>query len=363
MLGCGVSTAAVFDRGGMVRMFPIDRLTLIAYGRVKDDMSDARVVIPTSANCCADLANVEPVRHELVIFRDGERVWEGPIIRVTYTSTDVEIAARDVLFWPYRTIMRNGYDNSYPNIAFGTDRIAAILRGELDRRETGSSPINVLPHLQVHTTSDTARTSRKTLPYQKTVFEEIDDMATKSGVDFTAIGRAIHVQDTGYALGQTPLATEADFLDGIVVTAYGMDLVTVSAVTDGEGSWGEARADTSYYGEVDVLATAFDENDEDSERPSQAELESQARRNMTQRYPVPLVVRVPDNSLIDPASQAFSFESLVPGVKVPLLAQTGCRSIQQNQKIDKVEVVQDEDGERITVTLVPFPTQTTGEGV
>lgn len=352
-LGCGFNTAAIFDRGGITRLFPIDRTTSIAYGRLKDGISDALVHIPTSADCCADLANLEPVRHEIVIFRDGQRVWEGPITRVSYTNDDVEIAAKDVMFWPYRTIMRGEYNNSYPNIAFGTDRIGNILRTELARKERQEPPINVVPWIQIHTEADTARTSRHTLPYQKTVFEEVDDLAAKAGIDYTVVGRAIHVQDTSYLLGQTPLASEADFLGGVVVTLYGMDLCTTSAVTDGEGLWGQAERDKFYYGEVEMLATAYDEDATAS--PTVSELHSQADRIIAQRYPMPTEVRVPDNSAINPNSETFSFDMLVPGVKVPLMATAGCRSLRQDQKIDKVDVRQDEAGEVVTLTLIPFP--------
>ena len=353
-LGCGVNVAAIFDRGGIRRLFPIDRTTSIAYGRIKDGISDALVHIPTSADCCGDLATLEPVRHELVIFRDGQRVWEGPITRVTYTNDDVEIAAKDVMFWPYRTIMRAEYDNSYPNIVHGTDRIGLILRTELERKERQEPPINVLPFLRIHTEADTARTSRHTLPYQKTVFEEVDDLAAKAGIDYVVVGRSIHVQDTSFLLGQTPLATEADFLGGVVVTCYGMDLCTYSAVTDGEGLWGADQRDQMYYGEVEMLATAYDEEN-DTTDPSVAELRSQAQRNLSQRFPMPIEVRVPDNSQINPNSEAFSFDMLVPGVKVPLMATAGCRQLRQDQKIDKMDVRQDEKGEVVTLTLIPFP--------
>jgi hypothetical protein len=46
---------------------------------------------------------------------------------------------------------------------------------------------------------------------------------------------------------------------------------------------------------------------------------------------------------------------LVPGVKVPLMATAGCRSLRQDQKIDKVDIRQDDKGEVVTLTLLPFP--------
>ena len=76
---------------------------------------------------------------------------------------------------------------------------------------------------------------------------------------------------------------------------------------------------------------------------------------VSQRFPMPIEVRVPDNSQINPNSEAFSFDMLVPGVKVPLMATAGCRQLRQDQKIDKMDVRQDEAGEVVTLTLIPFP--------
>jgi hypothetical protein len=86
-------------------------------------------------------------------------------------------------------------------------------------------------------------------------------------------------------------------------------------------------------------------------------MQSQAQRNLSQRYPVPVAVRVPDSSQVNPASEVFTFENLVPGAKVPLLATLGCRRVRQVQKIETVRVTQDSKGEVVTVTLFPFPGQ------
>jgi hypothetical protein len=135
---------------------------------------------------------------------------------------------------------------------------------------------------------------------------------------------------------------------------YGMDVCTYSAVTDGEGLWGADYRDQMYYGEVEMLATAYDEEN-DTTNPSEPELRSQAQRNLSQRFPIPIEVRVPDNSAINPNSETFTFDMLVPGVKVPLMATAGCRSLRQDQKIDKVDIRQDDKGEVVTLTLLPFP--------
>jgi len=240
-----------------------------------------------------------------------------------------------------------------------TNRVRTIFTAEMARKEGLTPPINIMPFFQTHSMDGEARTSRQTLPFQKTVWEELDDLAAKAGIDYVAIGRAIHVQDTEYILGQTALATDVDFLGGIIVTAYGMNLTTFSAVTDGQGNYGEAHVIDNFYGEIETLATAFDE--QATAAPTQAEMTSQADRNLAQRYPVPLAVRVPDNSQINPNSEVFNFDNLVPGVKVPLMATLGCRQVKQYQKIETVRVIQDANGEVITIVLFPFPGQVPGD--
>ena len=233
-LGCATSTVEVYDRGGLTRLFFIDRTNLVRYDRVRDDMSEATVWIPSNADCCGLLADMEPGRHELVIRRDGQRVWEGPVVRIAYGFDQVELTARDVMFYAYRTINRAGQNNAAPNSDWVTERARTIINRELSRKESLDPPINVLRYLDVRTTPTTARTTRVTKPYQKTVFEEIDDMAAKSGLDYTAIGRAIVMSDTHEPLGLTPAIGQGDFLGELVITSYGMDLATYSAVTNSE---------------------------------------------------------------------------------------------------------------------------------
>lgn len=356
MLGCGVNNAEVWDRGGLDRLFPLDITSLIRYDRTRDDMSEATVVVPSNADCCRFLADVEPGRHELVIRRDGDRVWEGPIVRIGYKPESIEITAKDVMWYPYRTINRAGQDNTGANSTWVTERARVILNRELSRKEALTPPINMLEWLDVRTSPTTARTSRRTLPYQKTVFEDIDDMAAKAGLDYVTVGRRLVMFDTHEPLGYTAMLTQADFLGPLVITAYGMDLATYSAVTNGEGLWGSSGGVSNYYGEIEILATAYEETggDPDNE-PSQAEMISQAERNLDGRYPTPVVARVPDSSALNPSSTSLTFAELVPGMQLPVVVTSGCRTIQQAQKLDNVRVEQDENGERIMVILSPWP--------
>lgn len=356
-VGCTNHSVMVYDRGGFTRLFQLEDVISVQWQRVRDDISLADVTIGSPGpNCLRQLEQIEPGRHEMVIFRGTERVWEGPItllVEEQGIQPTISIQARDVLHYAYRLILRNRYANNYPNIVTTVARAANILRGELARREAPNEdpPINVLPHLQVRVGPDMARTSRVTIPYQATVFDDLDSLAAYSGLDYTVIGRRIVLFDRHYALGRTPTVTQADFLGDVRISVYGMELATYAAVTGGNGMFGTAGGRDAYYGLWEILDSAYDE-EADETAPTQAELVSQAQRNLAGRVPTPVQIRVPENAQINP-NGVLTMDNLIPGIQVPVRAKLAIRSIQQYQKLSRVQVNDDAAGERIQVTLVP----------
>lgn len=344
----------IYDRGGKVRVGELVNLNRVKWGRVRDDISESEVDI-TSSYCQGQedmLAQIEPGRHEFVVFRGDDRVWEGPITRAVYTRNGVQFFARDVMHYAYRTVMHAGYSSAYPNIEFVTNRAERIMRAEMARKEALNPPINVLPYLVNHHTATDAQTARVTKPYEMTVFEHVDDMAAKGGLDYTVVGRAVHLWDVDQALGWAAQVTDSDFLGDVVVTSYGMELATIAISTDGEGTAGIAGAIDPYYGEVETLFTAYDESEDDGPPPTQAELQSQAERNLAGRNPTPIQVRIPENSSLNPAG-VLNVTDLIPGTHLPLVATLSARTISQVQKIHVVDFEETADGEAITITLVP----------
>lgn len=346
-------TVYIYDRGGKTRIDQVLDIRLVRWNRIRDDISEGTVYL--SAKSCAAqadfLASIEPGRHEMVIFRGDERVWEGPMGLVKYTRSGAELHAHDVMYYAYKTAMHAAYSSAYPNTEFVVARAKRIMIAELARKEALSPPINVLPYLTDHQTPTDAKTSRVTKAMEKTVWEHVDDMAARGGMDYVTVGRAIHLWDTSKPLGQTPTVTEDDFLGDVYVSVYGSELATRSIVTDGEGVWGSAGGVDPYYGEWEDLETAYDETDGESP-PTSAEMASQASRNLAGRNPTPLQIRVPDNSSLNP-NGVLAVTDLVPGVFVPMRAQMTARKVMQMQKLNKVQFEETADGENITVVMFP----------
>lgn len=358
-LGVGVQHVELYDRGGTTRMGPLDGVTRIRWSRVRDDISEATVDLGTPSRECVEkaLTRMEPGRTEMVIYRNGDRVWEGPIVRVAWGATSIQIVARDIGHYLYRTVMRSAYDNRNPNSTTVLDRMTTVINAELARKEALDPPLNVLPFLDVRAGTEDARTARFTEAWQYTVFEHLDDMAARAGLDYTVLGRSLIMWDThNQALGKTRVATAEDFLGDPIITSYGMEGATFAAVTDGLGNAGYYGGADGYYGLIEILDTAYDEEQDEGEPPSVTEMQSQAQRNLAGRNPTPVVVRIPDGSQINPQSSVFDMEHLVPGMWVPLRADLPGRTMSQMQKLDELRVEWlPEKGETFRVTLGTAP--------
>lgn len=345
-------SAEIRDRGGRRRRFPLIMPRSVKWGRTRDDTSEAEVVV--SGRACSEnrdlLSSIEPKRDELVIFRGEERVWEGPVWRVAWHSDRVVIVAHDVTEYLNGTPLTREYSNRYPNQTEVTTRIGNIIEQEVGVWETLDPPANVLPHLKVHHFPNEAKTSALTIPFQMTVGEHLDDLARVSGIDHTAVGRAIHIWDTSRSLGRTRTLTESDFLGDVIITAYGADHTEMAYVVTESGAYGVAGSPSSYYGPWTKIFTVY--NEEGTEEPTQAELDSQAQRNRAGRSPVPVQVRIPDNSSIR-LSYDLTIGDLVPGVQMPLRATLNAREVAQLQKLDKLTVTETSAGENVQVTLSP----------
>jgi len=348
----------IMDRGGKTALSELKRPQKVSWNRVRDDISDATVTL--SGQSCRDNAKVlddlRSGRMEMRIYRGTDQVWEGPLTLLGYGRETVSITARDVMHYAARTVMHNNYTNAYPNVGTVVTRAAYILRQELARKEALSPPINVVPFITEHHFPGEARTSAVTAKYQDYVWNHIDTLAENSGMDYTVLGRAIHLWDVSNPIGYTPRVTQKDFLGDITVTEYGLDLATRYVVTNGQGVYGiypDATSTDPYYGEWEMLSNPYDETDTGSQ-PTANEMASQAKSNMYGRNPAPVSVRVPDGSALNP-SGALKMSDLVPGVFIPLEASLTARKIVQMQKLDKVNVTEDPEGEKINVTMSTAP--------
>ena len=366
-LGCGDNRAFIYDRGGRVLRGEVTPLTNLTWTRQRDDIGTASITTNGFGDDCGDLLRtVHTWIYELVIFRDGVRVFEGPITLIEDSTDGFTIQAKDVMGYVYRRIMRQGYNDSYHEVngvveglLTVVERAGLILADALSRNDP-----NVLPYVSLLTYDDDARESRVVPDFGKTAWEEIDDMAANAGLDYSVIGRRIILNDTHRPVGRLPEFRSDFFSDAPKITEYGMLLADFYAVTNNAGLWGAVERTGSPYGGIEMLVSSFGENGagaaevmtkakQDSVRKVLVE---QAKRGIASRYPAPYIVRVPDNSMLMP-EVPIGINQLVPGVWIPLRAQGTLIEISQWQKLDQVTVTQTNGQEQVRVTMSPAPNQ------
>lgn len=367
-LGSGHSRVYVYQRGGLVPLGELTPLGSSRWNRRRDDISEAICTVTSwTREQRAFLASLRTWQMELVIFRDGVRVFEGPITRISSTTTRVEVEAKCVMGYVYRRAMRQGYNDSY-RLMNGQQlgqRTVVERSSQIIMNALAYDDPNVLPYLTpLHNAGD-ATTSRIVPDYSRTAWQEVDDLAATAGLDYVTAGRRILLWDTHNPIGRLPEMRDGDFSESPIVTEYGMSAANHFAVTDNNGIYGTASkvTETPPEGWIEQVASAYSESeaatvDQELSREDRLRLEatfaSQAQRNIEGRWPPPLVVRVPDNSTLNPDLN-IGINQLIPGVWIPLRCTDTVREISQWQKLDLVEVEETEAGEKINVTMSPAP--------
>jgi len=377
-----VHTIAIHDRGGKQRVASLVKLASIQWSRQRSEFTQATVTI-SAANCesqVSELDAIEADRHELVVFRGSNRVWEGPIREVRWLSNRVEIVADDIGAYIDNSICSKAWPGPEGGgQPYMTERAREIITYELTtsyqmdvgltvpqmvtatRWEQQTPPANVLPYLDVRASTGVGGllTTAEVEPFQMMVGEHLRNLA-RGGLDFTVVGRSLVVWDSATPLGQVRPLTEADFVGEIAVVASGRDLAAIAHIVAPAGGGeedappvvGNAGAPDAYYGPWTRLLTREDEGESEHE-PDIRVLNTQARRMLAGRLPVPVEIRADTGLRL---SSDLTIDDLVPGVILPVRAVLNTRPVAQDQVLDKVTVNETADGETITVELSPVGT-------
>lgn len=372
VLGQGHNRAYVYARGGRKRIGEITPLAQIQWTRKRDDISNCTLASNGLGEDGGQLLRMlRTWRHEIVVYRDDVRVWEGPITRIEWDVDQVSLEAKDVMAYVYRRILRQGYNDAYRiinGVQRGLHTVVYRARQIIMNALSYDDP-NVLPFVTAMENIDDTVQSRVVAPWSKTAWGEVDDLAATAGLDYTVVGRRIILIDTHRQVGQLPEMRDGDFSAPPKVTEYGMQAANVFGVTNNSGIYGFVNLVTPTTGippegYIEQLASAYGETTGAASETvltpaAKAKLEQtlrlQAERNIAPRWPVPVLVRVPDNSTLMPDLN-ISINQLVPGVWIPLAAVGPVRRVSQMQKLDSVTVTETgDDGEKIAVVMSPAP--------
>ncbi|MGW2074292.1 hypothetical protein ACWCPK_38650 [Streptomyces sp. NPDC001953] len=312
-------------------------LTEVKWVRLLDDTSTARVVINPDGDCCEALGRVRSWRHRLQIYRDGEFVWDGPIITPSWSLGHLEIRAADIGAWLDRRV-------PHESITFGSTDLADIAEWLI---EDAFAPDD--PGHQVLKMAPAGVTGGRR--YIKDVGQSGDHLRAlaETGLDYTIVGQSIILlpEDWRESVGRL---SDADLPEGLEVTEDGTNLATRWIVAgDDEGDvLGEAGGADAYYGLLERYV-------EDTSITDDGSATSAAQVKVRTSLPVPVFIDSQDVTLSPEA--AIDVPKLVPGWCLDVTSNTTCRTITQRLKIVGVKVTEeggtsDEPGaERVQVQL------------
>jgi hypothetical protein len=362
-LGTGTYEVYLTDRGGGPFIDKVPAITTLRWNRLRDDISSASVFIESpSAECAAILGAARTVRNEVVIFRNGDRVWEGPITLLQYRKGQITVEAKDPLWYASRRALNPGIDwskvggsVSNPNDGPGQDIVPGLLPVLRQAFGDGTSDpygFNVGKWLLPISGPDNPYSKRIVPRYSRTVWEVLDSLAEDGGLDYTVIGRRIMWWDTHLRAFILPRLTDDDFMDSLVVNEYGSDLATRRFRTDNAGKVTSAVAPSewlTYYGPIDTVVSSTEETVPDATSP---EAEAGVASDLAAQYPAPVHVHLPDGTALS-CDAPVGINELIPGAWVPLYSTLTARKVEQWMKVDSVNVDWDATGERVSMNLIP----------
>lgn len=318
--GCGSHVARIVDRDGAI-ITEANVLTEVEWNRVLDDVSTARVVVHPDGDCCERLGQVRSWRHRLLIYRDGQPVWEGPILQVEWGYGQVEIFASDVLAWLARRVVHS-------SMSFTDTDLTEIAEQLI---EDGFAPDDPGHSVSIVGPAKVRGAREYTLNIGQT-FDHVQDLA-EVGLDFTAVGSTIVLlpEDFSASIGRL---TEADMPEGLVVAEDGASLATRWVVAgDEEGDvLGEAGGADAYYGLLERYL-------EQTSIPDDASAASAAEAKLRTSRQVPVFIDT-QNVTISPQA-SVDVPSLVPGWCLDITTTLTCRTVSQRLKIVGVKVAED----------------------
>jgi len=341
VLGTGVNEARIYDQRGERAIAPLTNASEVKWGRKLNAISQGGVRIQTGGHgdCCSVLGQIGTWGHSLVIFRDGLRVWEGPITRLQYSRAAVVIDAHDVLGWALRK-------NTVARLVTAPGNFA---EAELDfavQLVFGGFDPAVLAHKQRLAPSTGPLMSldvKANGGYYADLFAEY----ARSGAMFTTVGRSIVIWPSTFIMGRTsPLLPHDHMTAEVEVVEDGLMLATgVAAVNDQQVAGTAGGAVDPFYGRVEQVIT--------SAGVEPTTLGANALQYLEQHYPAPLQVNVPAGSVLD-CEAPFDITELVCGTIVPVkIAEGLCRSIDSTHQLTAVDVTSGPIGETVAITVAP----------
>lgn len=315
--GCGTHRAVVLDRSGAT-VAVADVLTEVEWNRTLDATSTARALIQPGLDCCAQMGRVSSWRHRLVLFRDEQYVWDGPITSVSWRFGAVELNARDVSAWLDNRVPHDDADFTNADL---TEIAQWLIKDGFAPDDPGHT-VEVVGRAMVNGSRSYSAGIGQTGDHLRQLAE--------AGLDFTVIGSKILLLPETHLVSVGRLS-DVDLPDGLEVAEDGSSLATRWIVAGAEDS-GVVVAyggEDEYYGLHERYVEMSEIKDEES-----ALAAAKSRQKVSSVVPV----FVDTQQVTLSPSAAVDVASLVPGWCLDVTSASTCRAVSQRLKITGVKV-------------------------
>jgi hypothetical protein len=361
-IGCGIHTAHIYRKGGLIRVMELTPLTKVVWNRIRDDISGANVFVGITPECASELANLKSVVQELHIFRNGVKVWEGPITRLEFRYDTVEVWAQDILWVAKHTALSKGYDQKGTRKAKCGWRMNWLLKDMTYAKD--GDPWKVLNRIQWKQGGDEPETTKVVNAWSTTTWDDFDAYAEDGGMDYTVVGRDIYFWDTHFAWRILPDLYDRYLTDEPAIVEYGNEFQTRAIVTDGNGNNGQYTttdaAILAEYRYVDTIHSAYNEGQSVTTKPTAADIKAwteQAKTIVNANPKPPLRIRVSENSGLTPEAP-YDINDLIPGSWVKVVVERLIKKITGDDvwhKLDTVSVTEEGGKEVVQISTVTAP--------
>lgn len=338
-------------RGGATVYSRVDVVQKVAWERRLDDVATCTVTAQkwgADPDCCGRVGAAEPYAHEVSLYRDGQLVWQGPLLTVTETRSGLTLAAADVLAWSQVRVNQDAFN--YEKAA--TD--VGLVAERLIQDGYGQDDPGVLDYA-VYTRTGTD-TTRKADAETAVIWDQLHDLAGY-GLDITTVGRRIVclAEDPDQPGTRGRMVLTADHIIGDVAVTRDSSALATEAVVAGQGVVGHAGGPVLPYGLVTRVVR-------DEQVTTQATADRLAMQAAASGATPSTVIVVPDNAQLAPSTPA-GIADLVCGRRFDLSVSGFCREVWQPMRLSRVSVTwQAGKGETVGVSFLPLHDTPVGGG-
>jgi len=344
-LGCGEPTVFITQRCGAGISCVLDHISNLKWDRRLDDVSEAQVIIDlggdAKATCCECLADVEPWCHELHIWRDGEEVWVGPIIDITYTYRRIEVRAKDSLGW--LSVRIPPIDINYTAVDTDLTTIAEFVLTTAFAEDTVTCELD-----NIYSQPSGVVGKRFFERFQMTALEILDDLAN-TGLDYTTLGRTIVLVGDSLSLTPLILLNDEHIMGDIEIKKDGTiqgNRFFVHFEGDGGLPASSTPVDEFCYGPIERL------------RDGDGLVDGVSAGDVADIYVAasaiaPRIVEIAAGSRLSPETP-WVINDMVPGARVDVAIVRTCFQLTQSFRLTGVQVEYTANGESVGVTLSPI---------